>query len=92
MYCLYCGDCCKTMSPLMEEDEHGNKKPCKHLKENSGFYYCTIYNQRPEQCRKHGFPDSKFCPIGLDVLGIREHPEIVNRVQFGEFHIESEDD
>lgn len=64
MYCLRCGECCRTMSPLSDPE------PCPKLTMKSGVAICEIYEQRPEQCRKHEFSFAKFCPIGMDVMGL----------------------
>lgn len=64
MECLACGDCCKKMCPLSPGE------PCKHLVEKKEtIFLCSIYDKRPEQCRKHDFPYS-VCPIGMNVLKI----------------------
>ena len=61
MYCLYCGDCCKRMSPISQPDS------CPYLIEQDGFCFCSVYDQRPKECQDHEYP-ARFCPIGLDVL------------------------
>jgi hypothetical protein len=61
MYCLYCGDCCKRMSPLT----HPN--PCPQLIKRGTFYFCGTYDKRPTECKNHEYP-ARFCPIGIDVL------------------------
>ena len=61
MYCLYCGDCCKRMSPVSHPD------PCPHMVEQDGFCFCSVYDHRPKECRDHEYP-ARFCPIGLGVL------------------------
>ena len=61
MYCLYCGDCCKRMSPISQP------KPCPYLVEQDGFFFCSVYDHRPKECVNHEY-QSRFCPIGLDVL------------------------
>lgn len=30
---------------------------------------CRLGPSRPQQCKDHDFP-AKFCPIGMDVLGL----------------------
>ena len=71
MDCLHCGDCCERMSPISNPD------PCPHIVRvedkvlgGKPFVFCGCYDVRPQQCRDHRFPASK-CPIGIDVLGIR---------------------
>jgi len=64
MYCLYCGDCCKRMSPLTALD------PCPHIRKDGNFIFCDNYERRPEECINHTFHGARFCPIGLDVLGL----------------------
>lgn len=71
MECLSCGDCCKRMSPF------GN--PCPHLVEVGDVVFCSIYNKRPEECRNHSFP-SRYCPIGFDVLGLRNPQDVAIRI------------
>ena len=61
MYCLYCGDCCRRMSPL------SHPEPCPHLVTIRDFVFCAVYSHRPKECVNHEYP-VRFCPIGLDVL------------------------
>jgi hypothetical protein len=44
---------------IIEKKEIGDEHP---------YYFCSIYDGRPQQCRDHTFEWSRFCPIGLDVL------------------------
>jgi len=75
MYCLHCGDCCKTLSPFSEE-------PCKFLTEVKGFFFCSEYKNRPEQCKNHTYP-YRFCLIGLDVLKLNDVDKIRERIDTG---------
>jgi len=77
VYCLHCGDCCKRISPVT-----GNGEPCPHIKETGTFVFCSTYEQRPEQCRRHSFP-ARFCPIGLDTLKLTEVDDIQLRLEKG---------
>ena len=61
MYCLYCGDCCKRMSPI------SNPEPCPHMFADGTFCFCSRYSNRPKECREHEY-QSRFCPIGLSIL------------------------
>lgn len=75
MYCLNCGWCCEHLSPLTKDDS----EPCPHLIEKDGMKLCSIYNERPQQCKDHDFP-AKFCPVGMDVLGL-DRPGAIQLVQ-----------
>lgn len=75
MECLYCGWCCKNMSPL-------GINPCPNLIEIDGFFFCKDYEDRPHRCKDHQF-DSRFCPIGMDVLRIKSIEEMRNRIDKG---------
>jgi len=77
MYCLHCGDCCKRMSPIT-----GNGDPCPDLIEEGSFVFCGRYKSRPIECECHDFP-SRFCPIGLDILGISDIEKIRQRLESG---------
>jgi len=79
MYCLYCGDCCRRMSPISQPE------PCKYLIEDGSFVFCSIYRNRPAECSNHEYP-SRFCPIGLEVLGLnpeRDTTKIRERIDEG---------
>jgi len=67
MNCLHCGDCCLSMSPISAP------APCPKIKQDGDFYFCSDYQNMPEECAKHDFP-SRFCPIGMDKL----HTQIVH--------------
>lgn len=82
--CLQCGNCCKTISPLvnnddlnristvlkmskadftkkyLEKDQDGDLKiktlPCPFLGEDN---YCSIYEDRPKDCREFPHTDKK---------------------------------
>lgn len=75
MHCLYCGDCCLRMSPKSSES-------CPDLIQDNTFYFCKNYERRPEDCINHNFP-SKYCPIGLSKLGLKNTQEIVQRIDEG---------
>jgi len=57
------------MSPLESDGV-----PCRHIREvvegEQRATFCGIYRDRPEECRDHDFPAVRYCPVGLDVLGI----------------------
>lgn len=76
MYCLHCGECCRTMCPVSEEQ-------CKFLIETEGFYLCSIYNDRPQRCREHEYHGYRVCPIGADKLGISTAEQFRLRVDRG---------
>lgn len=84
MECLHCGDCCLRMSPKMPSDIDGNNKRCTDLIEKEGYFFCSNYKNRPQQCANHDFP-SRFCPIGLTKLGInvRDLDSIRYRIDHG---------
>jgi Fe-S-cluster containining protein len=67
------------MSPLESEDDFGNSKPCRHLIITGTVATCAIYRDRPQQCADHDFP-SRYCPIGRDALGIKDHEGIDKRI------------
>jgi len=75
MECLHCGDCCLRFSPF------GN--PCPNLIQDGSFFFCSIYSSRPEQCRKHRFNGFRFCPIGLEKLGLSTPIEVSIRIDAG---------
>ena len=77
MYCLHCGDCCKRMSPIT-----GKGEPCPNIIENGDFVFCSKYEDRPEECKNHGFP-SRFCPIGIDMLELKNTEDIRQRIDEG---------
>ncbi len=74
MYCLYCGDCCLRMSPI--------SNPCPHIIEKATFVFCSAYEIRPEQCEKHRHP-FRFCPIGVEKLGLTTSAQIALRIDTG---------
>jgi hypothetical protein len=76
MYCLYCGDCCLRMSPI------STPNPCPHLIQDGTFYFCRIYDRRPDERRKHSFP-SRFCPIGMDKLKLNTPEKVAQRIDEG---------
>ncbi len=72
MYCLYCGDCCKRMSLIAN--------PCPNIIQEDSFVLCGEYERRPHECINHTFHGARFCPIGLDVLGL-SCPEDVEQIR-----------
>ena len=74
MYCLYCGWCCETMSPL--------GSPCPKLTTKGTFKFCSDYKNRPIECQNHSIP-FRFCSIGLDVLKIDDIEVIRRRIDDG---------
>jgi hypothetical protein len=77
MYCLYCGDCCKRMSPIT-----GNGDPCPRLITKGSLHFCSTYNNRPSECENHKF-SSRFCPIGIDMLKLSDIEDIRKRIDDG---------
>ncbi len=75
MNCLHCGDCCLRMSPLSDG-------PCPHIIEKQGFFFCSEYASRPNQCRNHKFP-FKHCPIGIEKLRLKDPIAISLRIDEG---------
>ena len=63
MYCLYCGDCCKRMSPISQPE------PCPNIISVGSFVFCGCYPSRPKECGTHKYL-ARFCPVGLDILKI----------------------
>jgi Fe-S-cluster containining protein len=57
-------------------------KPCPYLIQDGTFYFCKIYDKRPEQCIKHGF-SARFCPIGIEKLGLDTLDKIRQRIDDG---------
>lgn len=80
MYCLHCGDCCKRMRPISAPD------PCPYLieRELDGQQYvlCSIYDNRPEECRNHSFP-ARVCPIGASLLDLPTTDALRKRIDDG---------
>ncbi|SMF95685.1 hypothetical protein SAMN02949497_3059 [Methylomagnum ishizawai] len=76
MNCLHCGDCCLRMSPISAPE------PCPHLVISGTFYFCGIYDRRPDECRNHSFP-SRHCPIGVEKLGLTDPQKIAIRIDAG---------
>ena len=74
MYCLYCGDCCKRMSPI--------SNPCPYIIQIDTYIFCSIYQKRPKECSNHEF-DTRFCLIGLDVLKFdSNNPSDIDKIRF----------
>lgn len=82
MVCLRSGHCCRSIPPpSVPVDAQG---ACVHLREEGGVASCAIYEDRPAECAAHDFPAS-VCPIGADVLGIRDGVDLERRlVRIGE--------
>ena len=76
MNCLHCGDCCLRMSPISAP------APCPKIKQDGDFYFCSDYQNRPEECAKHDFP-SRFCPIGMDKLQLTNSDQVRIRIDAG---------
>ena len=74
--CLYCGDCCKRMSPISEG-------PCPRLIEIGSFVFCGDYKNRPDKCKSHCFSGYHICPIGIDVLKMSSPTECAFRCDIG---------
>jgi Fe-S-cluster containining protein len=64
------------MSPFDAPD------PCRYLIQKDNFYFCAIYDRRPEECRKHDFA-AVLCPIGASKLNINSIPEAIERLEEG---------
>ena len=76
MECLSCGDCCLRMSPCADPVTG----VCPHIVQpEPGLYLCADYENRPERCAAHDFP-SRFCPIGVSVLGYSEAEMVARRI------------
>jgi hypothetical protein len=56
--------------------------PCPHIVESGDFIFCGIYDSRPEECVNHKF-HSCFCPIGMDVLKLRDADSVRKRIDDG---------
>lgn len=76
MNCLHCGDCCLRMSPLSAPE------PCQHIDQRGNFYFCLIYQNRPEECINHTFY-SQYCPIGMSKLEITNSEQARQRMDAG---------
>ena len=76
MECLACGFCCLNISPI-------NSSRCPYVVEqdynNEKFYFCSIYNRRPERCVKHEFYQN-ICPVGLNNLRYSDINSVVQRI------------
>jgi hypothetical protein len=64
------------MSPLSAPE------PCPHLMERGTFVFCGIYDRRPEECRKHGFP-ARVCPVGASMLDLPTSDALRKRIDDG---------
>jgi Fe-S-cluster containining protein len=56
--------------------------PCRYLKKKDNFYFCAIYDRRPEECRKQDFP-AILCPIGASKLNINSIEDARKRLEKG---------
>ena len=85
MYCLRCGECCRTMSPLERERADGlANDSCRALSFRGDVSICGIYFNRPKQCADHEYASYKFCPIGMQILNVNRE-EAAARVQLIDF-------
>lgn len=75
MNCLHCGHCCRSLNPFGDD-------VCRYLYQQNTFYFCSIYNHRPAQCREHRYP-FKHCPIGIDILKVDAGWEVWQRIEQG---------
>jgi len=64
------------MSPI------SSPEPCPHLKQVDTFYFCKIYDSRPDRCVKHDYP-SHICPVGLEKLKLNDSEKIRIRLDTG---------
>jgi len=65
------------MSPISAPE------PCPHIYvKESTFYFCNIYERRPIECQNHNFP-SRYCPIGVEKLGLTTTEAIRERLDAG---------
>lgn len=55
-------------------------KPCPLIRKEGDYIFCSDYEHRPEECINHTFHGARFCPIGLDVLGL-SYPEDIERIR-----------
>jgi len=79
MYCLYCGECCKKMSPI------SNPEVCPFLVIDGTFCFCNQYNHRPKACVNYDYA-IRFCPIGMSILGFtypKDNNKIIERIDTG---------
>ena len=77
MECLSCGECCKIMSPI-------NGGYCPLLLEKEGelgkIYYCSDYDNRPQQCKNHSFP-AHVCPVGVSTMNLINDALVISRIK-----------
>jgi hypothetical protein len=73
MECLYCGDCCLRLAPLI---------PCPSLVSDGDFYFCMDYKGRPKQCKNHTYY-GRFCPIGITKLKLDNPMQVSVRIDEG---------
>lgn len=76
MYCFYCGDCCKRLSPI------SNPEPCPYLINDGSFVFCSRYTRRPKECSNYEY-QTRFCPIGIQVLGLNSTDKTRERIDTG---------
>lgn len=77
MECLNCGDCCLRLSPLTSSE------PCPLLVKDENFYFCSKYNERPNECKEHRFNGFRFCPIGIEKLKLTDPIQVSTRIDKG---------
>lgn len=56
--------------------------PCPKLVKRGNFHFCSIYENRPKECRSHQHPFST-CPIGTEKIGISSSEELHRRIDTG---------
>ena len=78
MNCFHCGDCCHGISPFSPPGTY-----CPYVVEKrGGFFFCSIYPRRPEECQKHEYP-FRHCPIGIAKLDLETCTDIAKRIDEG---------
>ena len=59
-----------------------NPNPCRHIIQEGTFYFCGIYENRPNDCAAHDFPQ-RFCPIGHEKLHLDTPDKMARRIDEG---------
>jgi len=70
MQCLHCGGCCKSMSPKSAPFR------CPDLVRIEGYYFCRRYESSPELCRRFNFEEFRYCPYGMNELGLSDPDDL----------------